>query len=58
MGSNREKTEVVKRLSRSRKPSRSNSDEKIDQSLEVLGFKSWQDLEKKGNIDFISIQTV
>ena len=58
MGSNKEKTEVVKRLSRTRKPSRSNSEEKIDQSLQVLGFKSWQDLEKKGKIDIIIFQTV
>ena len=53
MGSDREKSEVVKRLSRTRKPLRSNSEEKIDQSLEVLGFKSWQDLEKKGKIYII-----
>ena len=48
MGSNKDKPEVLRRLSRSGKPSRSHSDEKIDQSLQVLGFKSWQDLEKKG----------
>ena len=40
--------EVLGRLSRGRKPSRSHSDEKIDQSLEVLGFKSWKELEKTG----------
>ena len=40
--------EVLGRLSRGRKPSRSHSDEKVDQSLEVLGFKSWKDLEKTG----------
>ena len=40
--------EVLGRLSRGRKTSRSHSDEKVDQSLEVLGFKSWKDLEKTG----------
>ena len=48
MSLNKENPEVHRRLSRGRKPSRSHSDEKIDQSLEVLGFKSWKDLEQKG----------
>ena len=45
-----------RRRGRRQLQSRKHSDEQINQSLEVLGFKSWQDLETKGkNKALISI---
>ena len=54
--SNKEMGESNGPRRRGRRQSRKHSDELINQSLEVLGFKSWQDLETKGkNKALISI---